>query len=53
MAHLNGTMAKFLKENGKMELKMALEFGNHQKETFMKENGGLIANMEKEYSNIV
>ena len=39
MELLNGTMAKFFRDNGKMEQKMAMESGNHQKATFTKANG--------------
>ena len=39
MELLNGIMDKFLKDSGKMELKMVLEFGDLQKEIFMREIG--------------
>ena len=39
MEHLNGIMVKYFKENGEMELKMAMVFGNRQEETTTKEDG--------------
>lgn len=39
MELFNGTMAKSFRDNGKMEQKMATEYGNHQKATFTKVNG--------------
>jgi hypothetical protein len=53
MAHSNGIMANLLKDNGKMELKMDMEFGNLPKGIFMKDSGNWIDNMVKELINIV
>ena len=39
MELFSGIMEKYLKDNGEMEPKMDLEFGNLQKETFTKEIG--------------
>ena len=39
MGLLNGIMDKFLKDSGEMERKMDLEFGDPQKEIFMREIG--------------
>ena len=39
MELFNGITDKSFKENGEMELKMVLEFGDHQKETSIKEIG--------------
>lgn len=52
MVYLNGIMAKYFKENGKMELKMVLGNGNLRKVIHMKGNGFKIVNTEKEYLNI-
>ena len=52
MELLNGIMDKFLKDNGEMELKMDLEFGDPQKEIFMREIGCWIDKMEKELFSI-
>lgn len=52
MEHFNGTTDRFLKDNGKMEQKMDLVFGNLQKEIFMREIGCLTDNMEKVYISI-
>lgn len=48
----NGIMGKFLKDYGRMEQRMDLEYGSLQKEIFMKENGALIDNMEKVFISI-
>lgn len=40
MGHLNGTMVKYSKANGKTVPRMGLELGNHPKEIFMRANGG-------------
>ena len=53
MVYLNGIMAKYFKENGKMELKMVSENGNLRKVIHMKGSGFKIVNTEKEYLNIV
>ena len=39
MVYLDGIMGKYLKVNGKMEWRMDLVLGDHQKETFMRDNG--------------
>ena len=39
MELLNGIMDKFLKDSGRMELKMVLEFGDPQREIYMREIG--------------
>mgnify|MGYP000880017852 FL=1 len=39
MDRLSGTMVKYLKDNGRMELKMVMVLGDLQKETTMKETG--------------
>lgn len=53
MELLNGIMAKFFKDSGETEQKMVMECGNLQKEIFMRENGGSIDNMVKEFTSIV
>lgn len=52
MEHFNGTMDKSLKDNGKMEQKTDLVFGNPQEEIFMREIGCLTNSMEKVYISI-
>ncbi len=52
MEHFNGTMDKSLKDNGKMEQKTDLVFGNPQEEIFMREIGCLTDSMEKVYISI-
>jgi|688.fasta_scaffold1103930_1 hypothetical protein len=42
-------MESNLKDNGKTGKKMGLEFGNHQKETIMKEDGKITSKMVKDY----
>ncbi len=49
---LSGIMERYLKENGKMVLKMVMAFGDHLKEITTKEIGYSTGNMEKEYLNI-
>ena len=39
LEYLDGIMAKFLKDNGKKELKMVMEFGLHLKVITMMVNG--------------
>ena len=39
MEPFSGTMGKFFKANGEMELKMDMEFGNRPREIFTKANG--------------
>lgn len=53
MVYLNGTMEKFFKEDGRMEWKTGLEFGDLQKGTIIKEIGLTIDNMAKAYLGIV
>lgn len=50
--NLTGTMVKSLKEIGKTEWKMAMEFGRLLKVIFMKENGLKIDSMDRVYLNI-
>lgn len=50
--HLNGTMEKCLKDSGKMERKMVLEYGDRLEVIFTKEIGCSIDNMEKVLSII-
>lgn len=52
MVNFNGIMAKYLKDNGKMELKMDMEPGNLQKVISTRVSGDWIDSMEKEYSGI-
>jgi hypothetical protein len=52
MEYSDGIMEKYLKENGKMGLRMVLVYGNLQKATIMKDNGFRIGSREKVYSNI-
>lgn len=52
MAVFSGIMGKFLRESGRMEPKMGLEYGNLPKEISMKEIGCSIDNMERESINI-
>ena len=53
MALFSGIMDKFSKDNGKMEQKMASEYGDPQGEIFIKETGCSIDSMEKEFISIV
>ena len=53
MVHSNGIMVNLLKDNGRMEQKMDMEFGNLQRVIFMKDSGNSIANMAKELISIV
>lgn len=53
MALSNGIMDNLLKGNGKMELKMDMEFGNLRKVIFMRGSGSSTDNMAKELINIV
>jgi hypothetical protein len=48
----DGIMDKSFKVNGKMERKMDMEYGNHQRATAMKENGSKIGNMDKAFLSI-
>ncbi len=53
MALSNGIMDNLLKDNGKMEQKMDMEFGNLPKVIFMRGSGSSTDNMAKELINIV
>jgi hypothetical protein len=52
MVHLNGIMVRYLKENGEMELKMDMVFGNLLEEIITKEVGNLIDNMARVSTSI-
>jgi hypothetical protein len=52
LAHFSGITAKLFKENGKMEQKMDMEFGNHQKVISIKDNGNSTDSTVKELISI-
>ena len=48
---INGTMAKFTKDNGSMVWNTGLEFGEEQKEILILENGGREELMATEFTH--
>jgi|LakMenE18May11ns_1017448.scaffolds.fasta_scaffold8364582_1 hypothetical protein len=52
LVHFSGITAKLFKGNGKMEQKMDMEFGNHQKVISIKDNGNSTDSTVKELISI-
>lgn len=52
MASFSGITGKFLRENGKMAKRMASEYGDHLKETSIRDNGHLIDKTAWVFSSI-
>lgn len=51
--NLAGIMGRYLKEIGKMDWKMDMEFGDRLMDIITKENGCKIGNMDMGYLNII